>query len=136
MTYAATASWLRERRWAGWAVGAFVWLFWLGSLAVGGWTHDAEGQLFGPDHIAFYSAARLIRDGRGADIYKPDVLGREQYEIAGGRLPGIFGYRNPPFYARLYVPTTHLSYYASFVVWTAVGFALLWLAGAPTRTRA
>jgi hypothetical protein len=34
-------------------------------------------------------------------------------------------YRNPPFYALLYLPTAGLSYYASFLIWTAINFGLL-----------
>ena len=51
MTYAATAGWLRGRLWFGWVAGVAVWSIWLGSLALGGWTRDAEGQLFGPDRL-------------------------------------------------------------------------------------
>ena len=38
---------------------------------------------------------------------------------------GIEAYRNPPFYALLYVPTAAYSYYTSFLIWTAIGVALL-----------
>jgi hypothetical protein len=123
MTYAGTARWLRDRLWAGWALGAAVWSIWVGSLAIGGWTRDAEGQLLGADHIAFYSAARLIADGRQADLYNPDVLGAYQQRITGGNWPYFMGYRNPPFYALLYLPTARLPFPASVLVWTAVGLA-------------
>ena len=97
MTYAATAAWLRPRLWLGWATGVVVWSVWLGSLAIGGWSRDAEGQLLCGDHIAFYSAARLIRDGRAAEIYTPDAVGETQQAITGGTWPFFMAYRNPPF---------------------------------------
>jgi alpha-1,2-mannosyltransferase len=123
MTYAGTARWLRDRLWAGWALGAVAWSVWIGSLALGGWTRDAEGQLFGADHIAFYSAARLIREGRQAEIYNTNQVGQYQQQIVGGNWPYVMAYRNPPFYALLYLPTAGLPFPASVLVWTAVGLA-------------
>ena len=35
-------------------------------------------------------------------------------------------YRNPPFYALIYVPTSRLPYLVSFWIWTAISLALLW----------
>jgi len=122
MTYAATAAWLRPRLWLGWVAGAAVWGVWLGSLALGGWTRDAEGQLFCADHIAFYSAARLVEDGRAGEMYFPDSLLPLQQEITGGNWPYYAGYRNPPFYALLYLPTVGLPLPVSALVWTGVGF--------------
>lgn len=123
MTYAGTARWLRDRRWVGWAGAAVIWAVWIGNLALGGWVRDNEGQLFGPDHIAFYSAARMIRDDRGAGIYDHDQLGAEQQAITEGKWPFFMGYRNPPFYAMLYLPTTGLPLPVSVLVWQAVGLA-------------
>lgn len=130
MTTAATAAWLRERLWFGWVIGAVAWVVWLGSLAVGGWYKDAEGTLLGADHLAFFHAARLVREGRQGDLYDYTRLSEEGYQkgIIGWNWPAYEAYRNPPFYALLYLPTTGLSYYASFLIWTAVGFALLALA--------
>ena len=130
MTYRETAAWLRPKLWIGFAVGGATWAVWLISLALGGFHKDAEGQLVGADHLAFYHAAKLIRDGRQQDIYSYLELNEEGYQqaIIGWDWNGFEAYRNPPFYALLYLPTTHLSYYLSFVVWTAAGFVLLWLA--------
>jgi len=127
MTYAATGGWLRERLWFGAVVGAIAWVVWLGSLAVGGWYKDAEGTLLGADHLAFFHAARLIGEGRQADLYKYDCLMKEGYQksIIGWDWHGYEAYRNPPFYALLYLPTTGLSYYTSFLIWTAISLGLL-----------
>jgi hypothetical protein len=139
MTYAATAEYLRQRLWIGPIVGTITWAVWIGSLAMGGWTRDAEGQLFGADHIAFYSAATLIRDGRDADIYDPLKLNERQKEITGGTWPFHMAYRNPPFYALLYVTTAGLPLPNSVLVWmlvsfVALGFAIWCLApGRPWR---
>ena len=127
MTYAATAAWLRERLWVGAVVGAVAWVVWIGSLAVGGWYKDADGQLVGPDHLAFFTAAHLIREGQQTRLYDYLDLSHENYQqtLIGWHWGGFEAYRNPPFYALLYVPTAGLSYYTSFLIWTAIGFGLL-----------
>ena len=130
MTYAATGAWLRDRLFFGAVIGAVAWVVWLGSLAVGGWYKDAEGTLLGADHLAFFHAACLIGEGRQGDIYNYLRLSEEGYQksLIGWDWHGYEAYRNPPFYALLYLPTTGLSYYTSFLIWTAVSFALLALA--------
>jgi alpha-1,2-mannosyltransferase len=135
MTYSATAEWLRPRLWIGLVVGCVPWAVWLGSLAVGGGYKDADNQLIGVDHLAFYHAARLIRDGEPQRLYSYDNLRDSRYQQKlvgwdwGGEKGGVFeAYHNPPFYALLYWPTAGLSYYVSFLIWTLIGFALLGLA--------
>ncbi len=91
-------------------------LVWLGSLASADGRKDADlnGELVGADHLAFYTAARLIRDGRPEQLYNYDVPRREyQSELLGRGTGGRrSGYRNPPFYALLYLPTAGLPFYA------------------------
>lgn len=134
MTYSGTAAWLRPKLWIGLVVGAASWLVWFVSLAIGGGYKDAERQLVGADHLAFYHAAKLIRDGDQHRIYSYLELNAEGYQQKlvgwdwGGEHNMFEAYRNPPFYALLYVPTAGLSYYWSFVIWTLLGFGLLALA--------
>jgi hypothetical protein len=128
MTYAAAAAWVRRRLWIGAVVGAVPWVVWVSSLAVGGWYKDADGQLVGADHLAFYTAARLARDGDPARAYDYPSIPDYQDALVGWDYKGFEAYRNPPFYALLYVPTAGLSYYASFAIWTVIGFGLLVLA--------
>lgn len=127
MTYAATAAWLRKRIWFGAVIGVVPWVVWLGSLSLGGWYKDAEGTLVGADHLAFFHAARLIGEGRQGDIYDYGRLSNEGYQsgIIGWNWSGYEAYRNPPFYALLYLPTTGYSYYTSYLIWTAIGLVLL-----------
>jgi hypothetical protein len=134
MNYSDAANWIRGRLWIAIAAGCVMWAVWLVSLALGGWYKDNRDQLVGADHLAFYHAARLIRDGQEERLYDYDWLQatRYQQELVGwdwGGLQGAFeAYRNPPFYALLYVPTAGLSYYTSFVIWTIISVALLALA--------
>jgi hypothetical protein len=127
MTCAATAAWLRQRLWFGAVIGVVPWVVWIGSLAIGGWYKDAEGTLVGADHLAFFHAARLIGDGRQGDLYNYERLGDEHYQsgIIGWNWGGFLAYRNPPFYALLYLPTTGYSFYTSYLIWTAIGLGLL-----------
>ncbi|QDU20608.1 glycosyltransferase family 87 protein [Urbifossiella limnaea] len=129
MTDATTASWLRDRLWIAWATAVAVWSVWIGSLALGtpAWKRDAEGMLLCADHIAFYSAATLLRDGRPGELYTPDAIGEVQQNAvrADGEWPYHMAYRNPPFYALLYVPTAGLPFVGSVLVWMAVSFAAI-----------
>src|SRR5262249_51633901 len=124
MSYAAVATLLRGKLWMGLAVGAAMWLIWLASLAVGGWDKDASGQLVGADPLPFYTAAPLARDGQPALMYNHEFPSGYQDTLVGWDYPGLEAYRNPPFYALLYVPTAGLSFYASFLIWTLIGFGL------------
>jgi len=132
MSYERLARWLRERLWIGWPVGATAWVVWLGSVAYGciasGRPIDAEGTPVGVDHLTFYSAAMLIREGRSAEMYHYDVLGPYQGQLLGWDWGMLLGYRNPPFYALLYLPTTGLSFVGSMLVWNAIGLGVLVLA--------
>jgi alpha-1,2-mannosyltransferase len=130
MTYSATAEWLRVRLWIGAVIGCVPWAVWVLSLAVGGGYKDSDDQLVGADHLAFYTAAHLIRNGQSHRLYDYEWLQTSQYQrdLIGWEYRGFNAYRNPPFYALLYLPTSGLSYYASFAIWSVLGFALLTLA--------
>ncbi len=109
------------------AAGIILWLAWFVSIALNGFTRDIEGKPIGADHLAFYSAARLIDAGRGQLIYDNDFQSTFQPTLVNHPGPFLDAYRNPPFYALLYVPTSRLPYLASFWIWTAVSAACLWL---------
>lgn len=127
MTYSATAEWLRPRLWIAAVIGCVPWAVWIASLAIGGWYKDADDQLVGPDHLAFYHAAHLIRDGQTHRLYDYLALDRDGYQrnLIGWEYRGFNAYRNPPFYALLYWPTAGLSFYTSLAIWTVLGFALM-----------
>jgi hypothetical protein len=133
MSYAGVARRLRGRLWIAWGVGVAVWLSWAGSIALGpgGW-RDHEGSLIAGDHIAFYSAARLIREGQPTRIYDYEFLsGPHGYQATLVDYEGwntLIGYRNPPFYALLYLPTAGLPLRYSMVVWQFIGLGCLFLA--------
>jgi alpha-1,2-mannosyltransferase len=127
------SAWLSERLLVGKLAGAALWVVWIVSLIFGSSKINAQGeriwfdwtpQLLGADHLAFYSAAKLIQDGRGDVLYDYNALADYQSDLIGTRF--LEAYRNPPFYALLYLPTARLDYVISFWIWTAVALALLW----------
>lgn len=132
MSYAGIASRLRGRLWIAWGVGVSVWLTWAGSLYLGAQKHgpwrDHEGSLISADHIAFYSAARLISEGRPALMYDYKFLPGYQATLVPYQWETLIAYRNPPFYALLYLPTAGLPFVASMVIWQFVGLGCLVLA--------
>jgi hypothetical protein len=121
---------VRERIWIAVATSGVLWLFWLGGIIYQGGKKDTAGKPPGVDHLAFFHAARLIRDGESYKLYNYNELRDEGYQQAllGWDWDGFEAYRNPPFYALLYLPTTGLPYEVSFAIWSVIGLGLLALA--------
>jgi alpha-1,2-mannosyltransferase len=130
MSYSDAANWVRGRMWIAVAAGCVPWGVWLGGIVYKGGKTDLAGKPIGVDHLAFYHAARLIRDGESYRLYNYNELNDEKYQqqLLGWDWNGFEAYRNPPFYALLYVPTAGLPYNASLAIWSIVSFALLALA--------
>jgi hypothetical protein len=88
-----------------------------------------------PDFTVFYTAARILREGRAADLYNPHTQEAVQREfvansdIRRGPLPFI----HPPFEAVVFVPFTYFSYPVAFALWSAVNVALLFAIGTILR---
>lgn len=125
LTFDRTAAFLKPRLVYAKIAGALVWLTWAVTSAISGGSYDLLGQIIGVDHLAFYSPARMIREGRGADIYEAEKIAAYQTSLFP---PGVWddeyeAYRNPPFYALLYYPTSGLSYAASCWIWFGISIA-------------
>jgi len=84
-----------------------------------------------PDYVVFYSAGRLVLDGRGDELYDLDAMGREESEVAGVAVEGedVLPYFNPPFLAALFAPLTLLPLEGFALLLTAVNLALLLASG-------
>lgn len=130
MSYSEVANWVRGRLWIAVAAGCVPWLVWLGGVASKGGTTDLAGKPLGVDHLAFYHAARLVSAGESYRLYNYNELNDAKYQqqLLGWDWDGFEAYRNPPFYALLYLPTAGLPYNISFAIWSVAGFALLGLA--------
>lgn len=101
-----------------------LWLTWIVTIALSGFRRDIKGDPLGTDHIAFYAAARFIDEGRGPSIYDNAAVAQYQTEISGTGI--LDAYRNPPFYALIYIPSSRLPYLGSFWIWTVISVLLLW----------
>lgn len=103
--------------------GAILWIVWFISIALGTGNLDRNGQVIGTDHTAFHTAAQLLQEGRGSELFDfPSVpaIATRQDEITGK--PGFLDpFRNPPLYAVLYIPTARLPYLASYAIWAVIG---------------
>lgn len=120
------AGWLYRRRKWGVVAAALVWAAWAGGLLLGDGTFDVTGRLIHTDHLAFYTPARLIREGRAADVYDHATVAEYQAGLfPPGKWAGLEAFRNPPFYALLYLPTAGWSYPASAWFWTGVSAVAL-----------
>jgi alpha-1,2-mannosyltransferase len=99
----------------------FTWIGWMLAVEFGILQKEPEFM----DHMAFYSAARLMREGDGEKIYDYPFLQTYQMQLIGRNEPLLSAYRNPPFYATLYFPTAKLDYATSFWIWNCISILLL-----------
>jgi Glycosyltransferase family 87 len=80
-----------------------------------------------PDFTVFYTAATILREGRGHQLYNNQVQYEVQETFAGhiafrrGPLP----YIHPPFEAPIFVPLTLLPYPQAFAVWDLLNVVAL-----------
>ena len=80
-----------------------------------------------PDFTVYYTAGKMLREGRGAQLYDPQAELEVQREftsdsdIRRGPLP----YIHPPFEAIFFLPLTCLQYATAFVVWDIVNLGML-----------
>ncbi|HSA92080.1 MAG TPA: glycosyltransferase family 87 protein, partial [Terriglobales bacterium] len=79
---------------------------------------------------AFYSAARVVAEGRGALLYKFDTQRELQRGFPARRTPLLF--YHPPFELLLFLPLAWLPFVPAYAVWMGVNLGLLaWLAWLP-----
>ena len=87
---------------------------------------NSSHEPIGGDYIAFYTAGRLLVSGQ---LYDHATVSAFQSQLLGGQIPGFYdAYRNPPFYAVLFVPLSGLPLVPSFAIWTVLSLGLLALA--------
>jgi len=98
-----------------------------------------------PDFTVFYTAGKILREGRGAQLYQSDAQLAVQAEFARNSdiRRGPLPYIHPPFEALFFLPLTFLSYSRAFLAWNLINLAilfgvsrllknsLLWLASIP-----
>ncbi|HXE91619.1 MAG TPA: glycosyltransferase family 87 protein [Terriglobales bacterium] len=75
------------------------------------------------DFTAFYSAARVVAEGRGADLYKFDTQREFQRDFPARRTPLLF--YHPPFELLLFLPLAWLPYVPAYAAWMALNLGVL-----------
>jgi hypothetical protein len=79
------------------------------------------------DFKIFYTAGRMVREGRGSQLYDEATQLRVQEEFLPGRIAaqGLLPYNHPPFEALLFVPFSFLPYGGAFLAWNVVNVTIL-----------
>lgn len=136
------AAFLRERLIFAKLATLILWVCYTGSILLGDGrgTFNLRGELACADHLAFYTAARLVREGQPEKVYDNEFVSQYQHDMFPERWNSLEAFRNPPFYALLYYPTAGWPYQASAWFWAAVSAAALavgvwWLVSAPGTGR-
>ena len=111
-------------RWAGAAVLLFAAGVFASDHLLGDPPFSRRGRPVFTDHLAFYTAGRLVRDGRAGDLYDLSAVARYQADLFPGRWDALEAFRNPPFFALPFALTAGLPYAASGWLWTLVGVAV------------
>ena len=125
-------TWKRARTYALVLVGLYV-VAWVDVLVLGSPPLNSSGIPIGGDYIAFHAAGRLVLSGHAAQLYDHAAVSAVQDNLLGGRIPGFYdAFRNPPFFALVFVPLAALDLLPGFAVWFALSLAMLafalWLA--------
>lgn len=82
------------------------------------------------DFSIFYTAAKMIQDGQGAQLYNVAAQGRMEsvlYPKVTAR-GGTLIYDHPPFEALLCLPLAYFSYPTAYIIWLVINVLLLLLA--------
>jgi len=99
-----------------------------------GWNLRERVHQGNNDFIAFYTAARMIWDGRGAQLYDLFQQTAYQQEILSSLhtqfrfKDGLLAYNHPPFEILWYIPLGGLTYLQAYCVWLAISLGCV-LAG-------
>ena len=82
-----------------------------------------------PDFTAFYTAGKILREGRGAELYRAATQNAVQWEFATDTdlRQGPLPYICPPFEALIFVPLTFLPYTEAFALWNLLNLGLLFV---------
>ncbi|HEX3585200.1 MAG TPA: glycosyltransferase family 87 protein [Candidatus Angelobacter sp.] len=91
------------------------------------WSDWRELQQGYADFTIFYSAAGIVRSGRGADLYSEQAQWQAQLASAPGVniRHGALPYNHPPFEALLFVPFTLLPYFSAYLEWNMLNAVML-----------
>ncbi len=130
---AETRSPIRKRLWlAGLALGLFILTLTIGNAFLK--PDKAVGsRMLGHDFLAFYYAGTCARLGEFSRLYDLQSIQSFEKQLAQQQHleldPGAFGpYWNPPFYAWLFAPLSHLPYRTALALWLSFNLLALFVA--------
>jgi hypothetical protein len=102
-------------------------LGWLISIKGGTSFRDHFGQPLGPDFLPFYSAATLLHEDRGGELYDFQSQIEIQSRILHSPQEYLHPYLNLPLFAWVLKPLALLEYQIAFALWTLLGVIVLFL---------
>jgi hypothetical protein len=93
------------------------------------WSVRGRVQKGDPDFTAFYTAGKILREGRAPKLYDAATQDAVQFEFATNTdlRRGPLPYICPPFEALIFVPLTFLPYGRAFVLWNLLSLGLLFV---------
>ena len=109
---------------------ALVWLFLGGMIAIHGlflWRVRDRIARGDPDFTVFYTAGKMLREGRGSQLYSSRAQLAAQSEFARNSdiRRGPLPYIHPPFEALFFLPLTYLQYSHAFIIWNLINVVIL-----------
>ena len=121
------AEWLNPDRAQAWCrilavLSAVVAIGWLGLSHDG---VDRMGKPVGTDFVSFWSASRLVLEGRPAAPYDLQMHSDAQLAALPTTDPRYYAFFYPPTFLLLCLPLALLPYLASLAAWLSLGFAVL-----------
>ena len=80
-----------------------------------------------PDFSVYYTAGRMLREGRGSQLYDPHAQLAMQREFSANAeiRHGLLPYIHPPFEALIFLPLTFLPYPAAYALWNGLNLGIL-----------
>jgi hypothetical protein len=121
-------TWRRARAYALVLVAIYV-IAWVDVLMLGSPPLNSGGVPLVGDYIAFHSAGSLIAAGHAAQMYDYAPIVGVEHALLGNAVSAFYdAYRNPPFFALLFVPLANLDLLWGFGAWFAFSLACLGLA--------
>jgi len=85
-------------------------------------------KVFASDFPQYYSAALIVKEGKGNQVYDINTQEEYQFRVFGLQTrTSVVPFRNPPFAAFLYIPLVTYTLFQSFGIFASFNFILLFL---------
>ena len=91
------------------------------------WGVRARIEKGDPDFTVYYTAGKMLREGRATQLYdlRAQQAVQQEFTSDSDLRTGPLPYIHPPFEALLFVPLTFLPYRDAFVLWNVVNLGML-----------